>query len=33
VRALIALAQAEVEAKFGQRLVPEIGFIGEFAAP
>ena len=30
VRALIALAQAEVEAKFGQRLVPEIGFIGEF---
>ena len=33
VRALIALAQAEVEAKFGQRLVPEIGFVGEFTAP
>ena len=30
VRALIALAQAEVEKKFAQRLVPEIGFIGEF---
>lgn len=30
VRALIALAQAEVEKRFGQRLVPEIGFIGEF---
>ena len=30
VRALIALAQDRVEAKFGQRLVPEIGFIGEF---
>lgn len=30
VRALIALAQREVEEKFGQRLVPEIGFIGEF---
>ena len=32
VRALIALAQSEVEAKFGQRLVPEIGFIGDFRA-
>ncbi len=31
VRALIALAQRAVEAKFGQRLVPEIGFVGEFA--
>ena len=30
VRALIALAQAAVEEKFGHRLVPEIGFIGEF---
>jgi UDP-N-acetylmuramate dehydrogenase len=31
VRQLIALAQREVAAKFGQCLVPEIGFIGEFA--
>jgi UDP-N-acetylmuramate dehydrogenase len=30
VRALIALAQRAVEEKFGQHLVPEIGFIGEF---
>ena len=30
VRALIALAQAAVEEKFGHHLVPEIGFIGEF---
>ena len=30
VRALITLAQSEVEKKFGQHLVPEIGFIGEF---
>ncbi len=30
VRELIALAQAEVERKFGQHLEPEIGFIGEF---
>lgn len=30
VRALIALAQSEVAKKFGQHLVPEIGFIGEF---
>jgi UDP-N-acetylmuramate dehydrogenase len=31
VRALIALAQRAVHERFGQRLVPEIGFIGEFA--
>ena len=30
VRALIAHAQKSVEEKFGQRLEPEIGFIGEF---
>ena len=30
VRELIALAQKAVEEKFGQRLEPEIGFIGEF---
>ncbi len=30
VRDLIALAQREVEAKFGQHLEPEIGFVGEF---
>ncbi len=30
VRKLIALAQREVAAKFGQHLMPEIGFIGEF---
>ncbi len=30
VRDLIALAQGEVERKFGQHLEPEIGFIGEF---
>ena len=30
VRELIALAQRAVEEKFGQRLEPEIGFIGEF---
>ena len=30
VRQLIALAQREVAAKFGQHLVPEIGFVGEF---
>ena len=30
VRALIALAQGAVEEKFGHRLVPEIGFIGDF---
>ena len=30
VRELIALAQEAVEKKFGQRLEPEIGFIGEF---
>ena len=30
VRDLIALAQREVEQKFGQHLEPEIGFIGEF---
>jgi UDP-N-acetylmuramate dehydrogenase len=30
VRALIALAQAAVEQKFGYRLEPEIGFVGEF---
>lgn len=30
VRALIARAQAAVFEKFGQRLQPEIGFIGEF---
>lgn len=30
VRDLIALAQREVENKFGQRLEPEIGFVGEF---
>ena len=32
VRALIAHAQAAVFEKFGQRLEPEIGFIGEFAS-
>ena len=31
VRQLIALAQREVAAKFGQHLVPEISFVGEFA--
>lgn len=31
VRALIALAQRAVADRFGQHLVPEIGFIGEFA--
>ena len=31
VRQLIALAQREVAAKLGQHLVPEIGFVGEFA--
>jgi UDP-N-acetylmuramate dehydrogenase len=30
VRALIAHAQQSVEAKFGYKLEPEIGFIGEF---
>jgi UDP-N-acetylmuramate dehydrogenase len=30
VRALIALAQRAVEEKFGHRLQPEIGFVGEF---
>ena len=30
VRELIATAQRAVEEKFGQRLAPEIGFIGEF---
>lgn len=30
VRALISHAQEKVEARFGQRLVPEIGFLGEF---
>lgn len=30
VRDLIALAQREVQARFGQHLEPEIGFIGEF---
>lgn len=30
VRALIAHAQGAVEAKFGQHLEPEIGFIGDF---
>jgi UDP-N-acetylmuramate dehydrogenase len=30
VRELIAIAQRAVEEKFGQRLEPEIGFIGEF---
>ena len=30
VRELIAIAQQAVEAKFGQRLEPEIGMIGEF---
>jgi UDP-N-acetylmuramate dehydrogenase len=30
VRELIAIAQDAVEKKFGQRLEPEIGFIGEF---
>lgn len=30
VRALIAHAQEQVEARFGVRLEPEIGFIGEF---
>jgi UDP-N-acetylmuramate dehydrogenase len=30
VRAVIAHAQAQVLAKFGQRLEPEIGFIGDF---
>jgi UDP-N-acetylmuramate dehydrogenase len=32
VRQLIAHAQAAVQAKFGQSLEPEIGFIGEFNA-
>lgn len=32
VRALIAHAQAAVVERFGQRLEPEIGFIGEFTA-
>jgi UDP-N-acetylmuramate dehydrogenase len=32
VRRLIAHAQAAVLAKFGQRLEPEIGFVGEFRA-
>lgn len=31
VRQLIALAQREVAAKFGQHLMPEIGFVGEFS--
>jgi len=31
VRALIALAQSAVAAKFGQHLKPEIGFVGEFS--
>lgn len=30
VRDLIALAQRQVEEKFGQHLEPEIGFVGEF---
>ena len=30
VRELIATAQRRVEEKFGHRLEPEIGFIGEF---
>ncbi|HEX5831024.1 MAG TPA: hypothetical protein VFY16_08595 [Gemmatimonadaceae bacterium] len=30
VRALIAHAQQCVEEKFGHRLAPEIGFVGEF---
>ncbi|HEX8849193.1 MAG TPA: UDP-N-acetylenolpyruvoylglucosamine reductase, partial [Gemmatimonadaceae bacterium] len=30
VRKLIAFAQKSVQEKFGQRLEPEIGFIGEF---
>jgi UDP-N-acetylmuramate dehydrogenase len=30
VRELIGIAQSAVEAKFGHRLEPEIGFIGEF---
>lgn len=30
VRALIAHAQEQVQAKFGQALQPEIGFVGEF---
>ena len=30
VRALIAFAQDAVLGKFGQRLEPEIGFVGEF---
>ena len=30
VRALIALAQRAVEERFGHRLEPEIGFVGEF---
>ena len=30
VRALIALAQRTVEERFGHRLEPEIGFVGEF---
>jgi UDP-N-acetylmuramate dehydrogenase len=30
VRALIAHAQAQVQARFSQHLEPEIGFIGEF---
>jgi UDP-N-acetylmuramate dehydrogenase len=30
VRELVAIAQRAVEQKFGVRLEPEIGFIGEF---
>lgn len=30
VRELIGIAQSAVESKFGQRLEPEIGFVGEF---
>ncbi|HEX6160788.1 MAG TPA: hypothetical protein VF111_11520 [Thermoanaerobaculia bacterium] len=30
VRELIGIAQSAVEKKFGHRLEPEIGFIGEF---
>jgi UDP-N-acetylmuramate dehydrogenase len=33
VRALIGHAQQSVSERFGQRLEPEIGFIGEFTAP
>jgi UDP-N-acetylenolpyruvoylglucosamine reductase len=32
VRALIAHVQAAVFEKFGQRLEPEIGLVGEFTA-